>query len=108
MDFVWSTKGVAAAQRGDAWAEALSRQVMPVRAEVASARGFRGEFRLRSFVPTAFLRVRSRAQMIHRDAAQLGTSDGAWLFISTTTAGEGWLHHEIGRASCRERVCQDV
>src|SRR3546814_13142516 len=88
MDFVWSTKGVAAAQRGDAWAEALSRQVMPVRAEVASARGFRGEFRLRSFGPTAFLRVRSRAQMIHRDAAQIGTSDGAWMFISTMTEGD--------------------
>src|SRR3546814_8984533 len=89
----------AGSARGWAWAEARCRQMMPGRAVVASARGFRGEFRLRSFGPTAFLRVRSRAQMIHRDAAQIGTSDGAWMFISTMTEGEGWLHHDQGLAA---------
>jgi AraC-like DNA-binding protein len=98
MDLLWSTEAVAPAKRSAAWAEMLSRQVLPVGVDVASSRGFRGEFRLRSFGPTAFLRVRSRAQKIHRDAARIGRADSAWMFVSTMTEGEGWLHHGGGVA----------
>jgi AraC-like DNA-binding protein len=98
MDLVWSTDLVPAPERCAAWVDALSRQVLPVRADVTATRGFRGELRLRSFGPTAFLRVRSRAQKIVRDADQIGASDGAWMFVSTMIENDGWLHHDHGVA----------
>lgn len=97
MDIVWSTAGLPAAERVSGWSDALSRLVVPVRAEVPRPGRFRGEFRLRRFGPSSFLRVTSSAgQTIHRTAAEIGPGDGDWLFVSTMLRGSGWLHHRGG------------
>lgn len=96
MDYSWSTDAVSPRRRAEAWVAELSRQVFPVRAEVARPEGFSGSFRLRSFGPTAFLRLRSRRQRIERGSGEIGPQDADWLFVSAMTRGTGYLHHDGG------------
>ena len=96
MDVVWSTDTVPPRDRVAAWTETLSSQILPVRTQLAQTDSFHGEFRLCSFGPTAFLRVRSRRQTICRGPEEIGDSDGAYLFVSTMIQGTGYLHHAGG------------
>lgn len=98
MDVIWSTKSIPPARRAKEWTAALSRQIFPVQAEVGEPRGFRGEFRMCGFGPTAFLRIRSRRQTIRRSEADITARDADWLFVSTMTRGTGYLHHAGGVA----------
>jgi AraC-like DNA-binding protein len=99
MDILWSTRDVPAARRSAAWAAALSRQVFPVRTETDRPERFHGEFRMRSFGPSAFLRVRSVRQIIRRAPEDIGPHDVDWMFVSTMTEGTGYLHHADGVAT---------
>lgn len=99
MDFFWSTDPVPEPDRVTTWSEMLSRQIFPVRTEIACPDGFRGDFRLRVFGPTAFLRVRSRQQRIVRGEADISAGDESWLFVSTMIRGTGLLHHAGGVAT---------
>ncbi|MEO3435483.1 AraC family transcriptional regulator [Inquilinus sp. CAU 1745] len=99
MDIRWSTDTVPEPDRVPAWSDMLTRQVFPVRTEVFRPDDFRGDFRLRAFGPTAFLRVRSRRQRIVRGEAEISAGDESWLFVSTMIRGTGFLHHAGGVAT---------
>ncbi|QOC22213.1 helix-turn-helix domain-containing protein [Wenzhouxiangella sp. AB-CW3] len=77
------------------WQRRLSELILPIRARVENPgdrAGFRASFRLGEFGDGAFLAVSGMAQWLEREAGEISSSPGQWLFASTMVSGHGWLH----------------
>ncbi len=99
---VWTTDAVARTARVAAWRDHLSGMVLPLRVESVHEEDFHGRLTMASLGPLTFLEVRSRAQWLHWDTAEIAASAGEWMFVGAMTKGEGWLHTVAGV----EEVCE--